>query len=998
MLAGAVSEDCLLTEPPRSPPPRLTLHCKALLLWSLPLWMPALGTRAQDDGPVTPIQEAREVSAVGTVLRVKGVVTAVSGNLLFMQDGSHGIAIRLMDASESCQPGDVLIVTGSVSNPSSTPMLRPSHVEKVGTAPLPEPEPVTADGLNARSLARDQRVRLTGSVHDVARLRDGIVLQVWNTESYVTATWPPSTDEGSRRPDEFLDAIVEITGVAATPTRTSDRALPVTVHMNALQDLRVVRTGSADVFSRPVRTLAALRGEPSPYAERFRVEGMVTYASPAGWFYIDDHTGTGYVAKPSFFPYTRGDLRPRASSPPVRRGDVVEVVAAAFHLSSPEGKFMPWLLQSEWRVLRHDVTPPFLPLTPKAVLSGSYDGANASITGRVAGINVARGNNGLIAHTLTIQGEGGGFLASMDRKSIEKVPFKVGDYVRVNGIVRAGQDRDGSTRSFSMLFSDVRDVQPEPEPATPRHLLQWFLLAAAVASGALIWIILLRRQVSVQTARLRDANEQLQRFKQIVETSTDFVAMATLENKPLYMNPAGRQMLGIPLDADLTAIDFEDISTPDGRQKMAEGLPHAFEHGHWHSELNVRRLTGEEVPVSFLGLVIKSPDGTPQYISSIARDMSERHALEQKLRQSNADLLRFKAIADTMKDLVAMAGFDKNTLYMNAAGRAMLGIGLDEDAASLVFDSIYTQETLERFEREGYAHAFEHGHWNAEITMRHRDGSVIPVAFSGLVLYNPDGSPLCMSCIAHDLTQRQALERQLRTALDHERELNQLKGTFVNTISHEFRTPLGIILFASSMLRRFNARFSASERIAQLDAIDEAVGRMNELVEQALSLGRAEVAAPRKEVFQVPEFCERITSELMTTSMHRCPIFLECEGDLPPASSDPTMLRTILGNLLSNAVKYSPSGSRITLSVHRAAAAAVFVVHDQGPGLRDEDLPNLFHSFHRGKAAEGVPGTGLGLAIVKRCTESLGGRVMARNASEGGAEFTVEIPNFFLPA
>ena len=238
------------------------------------------------------------------------------------------------------------------------------------------------------------------------------------------------------------------------------------------------------------------------------------------------------------------------------------------------------------------------------------------------------------------------------------------------------------------------------------------------------------------------------------------------------------------------------------------------------------------------------------------------------------------------------------------------------------------------------------------------------------------------------------LERQLRTSLEQERQLNEFKGTFVNTISHEFRTPLGIILFASSMMRRFEERFGPAERAQQLDTIDDAVKRMNDLVEQALSLGRAEAAKPHLLPLDLLAVCHRVVDEVQSSTSHRCRMWLSADGYSHEGQMDESVLRTILINLLGNAVKYSPAGSQVILRLDREDQDAIFTVRDHGPGLPAEDLPDLFKSFHRGRGALSIPGTGLGLAIVKRCAESVGGTVSARNAEDGGAEFTVRLPAF----
>jgi signal transduction histidine kinase len=218
----------------------------------------------------------------------------------------------------------------------------------------------------------------------------------------------------------------------------------------------------------------------------------------------------------------------------------------------------------------------------------------------------------------------------------------------------------------------------------------------------------------------------------------------------------------------------------------------------------------------------------------------------------------------------------------------------------------------------------------------------------------------------------------------------------VNTISHEFRTPLSVILFAAAMMKRYDQQFGPEERAEQVADIEEAVARMNDLVEQSLSLGRAEASLPELRAFDVSLLCHRIIDEVASATSHRSPISFEEKGvPLPVACSDESMLRSILSNLVSNAVKYSPAGTQVVLRLARDNDRAIFTVRDHGAGLNEADIPKLFTTFHRGSNTAGIVGSGLGLAIVRRCAEALGGSVLARNADGGGAEFVVVLPRFF---
>jgi two-component system sensor histidine kinase MprB len=105
-------------------------------------------------------------------------------------------------------------------------------------------------------------------------------------------------------------------------------------------------------------------------------------------------------------------------------------------------------------------------------------------------------------------------------------------------------------------------------------------------------------------------------------------------------------------------------------------------------------------------------------------------------------------------------------------------------------------------------------------------------------------------------------------------------------------------------------------------------------------------------------------------------------------------LSRAVGNLLDNARKWSPPGQSVT--VH--CADGVVLVHDRGPGIAPEDLPQIFDRFYRSPAARGLPGSGLGLAIVAQVVKADGGTVVAENDPAGGARLSLRFPTIAAPA
>ncbi len=523
----------------------------------------------------------------------------------------------------------------------------------------------------------------------------------------------------------------------------------------------------------------------------------------------------------------------------------------------------------------------------------------------------------------------------------------------------------------------------------------------ALLLAALVWMqarqgSVLDDQVQKQTAKLLEANEELVRFKAIAETTSDFVGMCELDGTPLYVNQAGRALLGIAPEEPIHLFEFARIYPPETMALFQrEGFAHAMEKGPWSSDLDLRHRDGHSVSVSFVGFVVKSPDGRPLHMGSMARDITKRRQLELQLREANAALTRFEAIVETTSDLVGLCELDGTPVYMNQAGRAFLGIEPHESLRNYPLDRIYPQDTLDLFAREGIPHAIAHGSWSAEVHMRHRDNSELPVSFVGFVIKSPEGRPLHLGFMSRDITMRRRLDQQLREALANERELVRLKSQFVNTVSHEFRTPLGVILSSADILTHYLDRLPTETRLEHLHDIHTSSRQMARMLDQVLDLGRIDAgkfaSAPRP--LDLTAFLQRIADESHSAS-GGAPIQLTLTGDLAGANGDEALLRHILLNLLSNARKYSPPDAPIEFTARREGDSAIFTVRDHGIGIPAGDLPHLFESFSRGGNVGDTPGTGLGLAIVKRCTDLQGGTIHIESEESHGALVTVSLPLF----
>jgi len=248
--------------------------------------------------------------------------------------------------------------------------------------------------------------------------------------------------------------------------------------------------------------------------------------------------------------------------------------------------------------------------------------------------------------------------------------------------------------------------------------------------------------------------------------------------------------------------------------------------------------------------------------------------------------------------------------------------------------------------------------------------------------------------LMEDFARTDALAGQRERELKFEREVSRLKSTFVSMVSHEFRTPLGVIRAAGESLGRYYQRLTEAQRTELLGDIAKSAGRMNDLIEEVLLLGKVESGKMecRPDLVDLSVLCRSVAGEVRAATQDACPI--EFVGiDLKPGLKlDQGLVVIILSNLLSNAVKYSPPGKPVRLDVRKDASHVILQVRDEGIGIPEADRDRLFRSFHRAANVGSIPGSGLGLTIVKRCVELHGGAISFASTEGQGTTFTVRLP------
>ena len=237
-------------------------------------------------------------------------------------------------------------------------------------------------------------------------------------------------------------------------------------------------------------------------------------------------------------------------------------------------------------------------------------------------------------------------------------------------------------------------------------------------------------------------------------------------------------------------------------------------------------------------------------------------------------------------------------------------------------------------------------------------------------------------------------EKKLKISLLKEKELGDLKTSFVSTASHQFRTPLAIIQSNSELLLRLIDR-SENKDIEQYKKITVRIkgeiAKMTTLMDDVLSLGKLTTG----NVSYVPEdtdlveFCEKLSEEYNDIQLDGRSIIFSTKGEAYKVHLDHKLLTHALSNLISNAFKYSAEKESPQLNIHFKPTEVVLSVKDYGIGMTEEEQLHLFVPFFRSDNVTEIQGTGLGLSIAKEYTEINRGQIAAKSILGEGSCFEI---------
>lgn len=366
-------------------------------------------------------------------------------------------------------------------------------------------------------------------------------------------------------------------------------------------------------------------------------------------------------------------------------------------------------------------------------------------------------------------------------------------------------------------------------------------------------------------------------------------------------------------------------------------------------------------------------------------DITRRKLAEEALYDSE---LKHRLFFDHAGDAIIVSEAGGRVLEVNQQACELLSYS-SEQLQSMSYQQLHPPQHQQHWP-ELMRQIAQHGQLLYETQHIRSDGTNVPIEVSSRMV-NWNGRPALLS-ICRNLTERKQFEEEIHKALEAAHNANSSMKRLLQTVSHEFRTPLGLLTCSVDILDRYWERLLPGDRVQHHDTIRNAAQQLAVLVSSVTAFNQTQTSSGQGARWvDIGDISRRIASDVETVwgEAHTFEVEIAACGE---ALLDETLFRRILENLLTNAFRFTPTGGVVKLKVTNEGGLLLVEVADNGIGIPEEDQGRIFDAFYRSHNVEARRGLGLGLSIVREALLEMGGAIKVQSCARAGCTMTVEIP------
>lgn len=502
--------------------------------------------------------------------------------------------------------------------------------------------------------------------------------------------------------------------------------------------------------------------------------------------------------------------------------------------------------------------------------------------------------------------------------------------------------------------------------------------------GEVHGFITLAYDITDQRRAEKLALENEARFRSLTEVMPQLVWVADGDGKVIWFNDNWPRVTGTSLKENL-GDGWLNVLHPEDKAMIKEIWQKNLTSPSYESEYRLRMKDESYRWHVSRAISMKDESGLIVRWVGTTTDIHEQKQIE--INQT-----RLLQVLESSTDFIGTADAEGHVLFVNSAGREMVGLDQEMDLSKIKVMDFFFQEDKKFVDTVIIPTTLQKGSWVGDFRFKDFKTSEVRWVHYNLFTTHDEktGEFTGLATVSRDISEMKRKERKLEEALF-------ARDQFLSVASHELKTPLtSLKLQAQLTLRNLenSKELSIEKQIAIAHQTSDLVGRLTRLIDDMLDVSRIRTGKLKLDKGT------HDMSEIIREVVFRMSIIFEAAG-----LSDPDMdlendvlgkwdrfrIEQVIGNLLTNAIRYG-RGKPINISLKKIDQVARLSVTDQGYGIAKDDLARIFDRYERAINSSEVSGLGLGLFITKEIVESHAGKIWVESELGKGATFIVELP------
>lgn len=506
----------------------------------------------------------------------------------------------------------------------------------------------------------------------------------------------------------------------------------------------------------------------------------------------------------------------------------------------------------------------------------------------------------------------------------------------------------------------------------------------------------LKEQLKQKDNKIKELNNSKEKFVQLFHNTNDFIFLIKILNNNIefvQVNDTACEYLGYTQEELIGMTPWEILLD---EFSIANHLPVLLEEEKTIVETVFISKDNNRIPVELSSRVILIAN--EKYILSIARDITKRKVIEKKLKESEE---RYRKLFEILP-VAVIVQTPTRIIMCNKSAAKLIGVESPNELVGRAIKDFVLPNYYKAAEKR-IADGLKQGNSAppAERKIVRVDGEIIDVESSGTV-FEYNGNKTIIT-IVRDITERKKIVELQNNIIEGQRQLNDVleqdrtKSEFFGNMSHEFKTPLNVILGVVQLLELYNKDINELGLDKKIKIMKQNCYRLLRLVNNLIDITKLECGFMKLNLrkYDIVELLSSIVESIFDYAKNKgIDIDFNSEINEEVMAIDCDILERVILNLLSNAIKFTKANGRINVSLYRDNNYILILVKDSGIGIPRENLDSIFQRFSQvdKSLTRNYEGSGIGLSIVREFVELHKGIVSVESEIGKGSEFIVRIP------